>query len=95
MRYRSSIGVPAAGTVGFALCSFSVLFEAGFPYYVSSRLLVCLVTSRYAFPDSAYSSHPVLLAHNFGRLVLLDVEFVGFSLHSFSDFGSLCAETAA
>jgi hypothetical protein len=94
MRYRSSVGVPAAGTIGFILCSFSVQFEIGAPHLVSSRFVV---SDNTAPRDMAglLGSHPVLLARNFGRSVLLGLEFVRFSRHPISDFGSLCAAAAA
>jgi hypothetical protein len=94
MRYRSSVGVSAAGTIGFILCSFSMQFEIGAPHLVSSRFVV---SDNTAPRDMAglLGSHPVLLARNFGRSVLLGLEFVRFSRHPFSDCSGLCAAAAA
>jgi hypothetical protein len=94
MRYRNSVGVPAAGTIGFILCSFSVQFEIGVPHLVSSRFVV---SDHTAPRDMAglLGSHPVLLARNFGRSVLLALAFVRFGCYPISDFGGLCAAVAA
>ena len=66
MWYRSSLGVPAAGTMGIILCSFGVRFEAHVPYRLPNNFLAHILQ------PPAPNQHPVLSFWSSWQMVLMD-----------------------